>query len=91
MVNRRYRRRSRFPSRRKVCAFTVAGIKRIDWKNVDTLKRYIMDNGSIRPRQKTGTSAKFQRQLATAIKRARYMALLPYTTEHSKYSGFTRR
>jgi len=87
----RYSGRSRFSNRRKVCAFTVAGIKRIDWKNIDTLKRYIMDNGSMRPKQKTGTSAKFQRQLAVAIKRARYMALLPYTTAHSRTSGFSRR
>ncbi len=81
----------RFVRRRKVCAFCVDHVKEIDWKDVDTLKRYIMPNGSIRARHKTGTCAKHQRQLATAIKRARFVALLPYTTAHVRQSGFGRR
>ncbi|OQY48304.1 MAG: 30S ribosomal protein S18 [Anaerolineaceae bacterium 4572_78] len=77
--------------RKKVCYFCTGNIKKIDWKKVDFLKRYVMDNGTIRPRQKTGTCAKHQRQLATAIKRARYVALLPYTTAHARFSGFGNR
>jgi small subunit ribosomal protein S18 len=80
-----------FIRRRKVCAFCVDNVKAIDWKDVETLKRYIMNNGSIRGRHKTGTCAKHQRQLATAIKRARFMALLPYTTAHARISSFGRR
>ena len=77
--------------RRKVCNFCTNHVKKIDWKKVDVLKRYVMDNGTIRPRQKTGTCAKHQRQLAVAVKRARYIALLPYTTDHSRFSGFGNR
>jgi len=84
------RRRPRFMRRKKVCSFCVDKVKYINWKD-DNLKRYIMDNGSIRARQKTGTCAKHQRQLATAIKKARFMALLPYTTEHARFSGSSRR
>ncbi len=83
--------KSRYGPRRKVCPFKTAGVKYIDWKDVNTLKRYVMDNGSIRPRQKTGVTAKYQRQLAVAIKRARYVALLPYTTAHARSSGFGGR
>ena len=54
----------------------------MDYKDVDTLRRFVSDNGKIIPRRVTGTSAKFQRMLCTAIKRARYMALLPYTSHH---------
>jgi len=85
-----YKRR-RFVRRRKVCSFCVDHVSHIDWKDVDTMKRYIMPNGSIRSRHKTGTCAKHQRQLATAIKRARFIALLPYTTAHVRASGFSRR
>jgi len=84
-------RPTRYMRRRKVCAFCVDKVKTIDWKDVDTLKRYIMNNGAIRSRSKTGTCAKHQRQLANAIKRARFMALLPYTTAHARFSGFDRR
>lgn len=76
--------------RRKVCSFCVDKVKDIDWKEVDTLKRYILDNGTIRARQKTGTCARHQRQLARAVKRARFAALLPYTTQHVRVSGFWR-
>jgi len=68
--------------RRKGCRFTEEGIKEIDYKDVALLKGYIMENGKIVPSRITGTSAKYQRQLATAIKRARYMALLPYCDSH---------
>lgn len=90
-TQRTFRRRPRYVHRRKVCSFCVDKVKLIDWKDIDTLKRYVMDNGTIRSRQKTGTCAKHQRQLAVAIKRARFMALLPYTTAHSRFSGFSRR
>ena len=64
--------------RKKVCYFTKNHIDYIDYKDVDLLKRFISANGKIIPRRVTGTKAKYQRQLATAIKRARQMALLPY-------------
>lgn len=75
------RPRRRF-SRRKVCYFRVTKAEYIDYMDVDTLKRFVSDQGKIIPRRVTGTSAKFQRQLGTAIKRARYMALIPYTARH---------
>ena len=65
-------------SRKKVCYFTKNNITKIDYKDVELLKRFISQNGKILPRRVTGTSAKYQRMLATAIKRARQMALLPY-------------
>ncbi|HHU59835.1 TPA: 30S ribosomal protein S18 [bacterium] len=65
-------------SRKKVCFFTKNKIKYIDYKDVDLLKRFVSANGKIIPRRVTGTSAKYQRMLATAIKRARHMALLPF-------------
>ncbi|MBQ1447835.1 MAG: 30S ribosomal protein S18 [Erysipelotrichaceae bacterium] len=63
---------------KKSCYFTKNKIKYIDYKDVELLKRFISANGKITPRRVTGTSAKYQRMLATAIKRARQMALLPY-------------
>ncbi|AXA33863.1 30S ribosomal protein S18 [Francisella adeliensis] len=69
-------------SRRKVCRFKVDGIKEIDYKDVNTLKAYITETGKIVPSRVTGTSAKYQRQLSTAIKRARFLALLPYCDRH---------
>ncbi len=68
--------------RKKFCRFTVEGIKEIDYKDLDILKSYITETGKIVPSRITGTKAKYQRQLATAIKRARYIALLPYTDQH---------
>lgn len=68
--------------RKKFCRFTVEGVKEIDYKDLDTLRSYITETGKIVPSRITGTSAKYQRQLATAIKRARYLALLPYTDQH---------
>jgi len=70
---------SRFFRRRKFCRFTAEGVKQIDYKDLETLKAYITETGKIVPSRITGTKAKYQRQLATAVKRARYLALLPYT------------
>jgi len=67
--------------RRKVCYFTVNKIEHIDYKDIDMLKKFISERGKILPRRVTGTSAKYQRALTVAIKRARQIALLPYTTE----------
>ncbi len=68
-------------ARKKVCYFTKNKIKYIDYKDVETLKKFITPSGRISPRRLTGTSAKYQRELARAIKRARYMALLPYIAD----------
>ncbi|BCX80709.1 small subunit ribosomal protein S18 [Methylomarinovum caldicuralii] len=73
---------ARFIRRRKYCRFTAEGVKEIDYKDLDTLKEYITETGKIVPSRITGTSAKYQRQLAKAIKRARYLALLPYCDAH---------
>ena len=66
---------------RKVCYFTKNNITYIDYKDTELLKRFISANGKIIPRRVTGTSAKYQRQLSVAIKRARQMALLPYVAD----------
>lgn len=68
-------------SRKKVCFFTKNKITHIDYKDVDLLKRFVSANGKIIPRRVTGTCAKYQRMLATAIKRSREMALLPFVVE----------
>ncbi len=68
--------------RKKFCQFSATGVKEIDYKDVDTLRNYITDTGKIAPSRLTATSAKYQRQLATAIKRARFLALMPYTDRH---------
>ena len=68
--------------RKRYCRFTAEGIKEIDYKDLDLLKQYVTETGKIVPSRITGTSAKYQRQLATAVKRARYLALLPYTDQH---------
>lgn len=73
---------SRFLRRRKFCRFTAEGVKEIDYKDLETLKGYVSETGKIVPSRITGTKARYQRQLATAIKRARYVALLPYTDNH---------
>jgi len=73
---------ARFSRRRKFCRFTAEGLDSIDYKDLDTLKQYVGENGKIVPSRITGTKARYQRQLATAIKRARYLALLPYTDNH---------
>ena len=68
-------------TRKKVCFFTKNKITYIDYKDVELLKRFVSANGKIIPRRVTGTSAKYQRMLAVAIKRAREMALLPFVVE----------
>jgi len=68
--------------RRKFCRFTAAGVDEIDYKDVDTLRDFIQENGKIIPARLTGTKAHYQRQLDGAIKRARFLALLPYTDNH---------
>ena len=73
---------ARFFRRRKFCRFKAEGVQQIDYKDLATLRNYVTESGKIVPSRITGTSAKFQRQLATAIKRARYLALLPYTDLH---------
>jgi small subunit ribosomal protein S18 len=73
---------ARFFRRRKFCRFTAEGVKEIDYKDLDTLKGYITETGKIVPSRITGTKARYQSQLATAIKRARYLALLPYSDSH---------
>jgi small subunit ribosomal protein S18 len=69
----------RYFRRRKFCRFTAEGVKEIDYKDLDTLQNYVTETGKIVPSRITGTKTHYQRQLATAIKRARYLALLPYT------------
>jgi len=66
-----------------VCAFCVDKIDRVDYKDALKLRRYITERGKIEPRRKTGTCARHQRRLTIAIKRARHLALLPYTADHS--------
>ena len=75
-----------FRPRRKVCMFCVEKAKEIDYKDVGRLRRFISDRGKIEPRRKTGTCAKHQRRLSVSLKRARFMALLPYTGEHIRES-----
>jgi len=73
---------AKFFRRRKYCRFTVEGITEVDYKDVDLLKDFIGETGKIIPSRITGTKARYQRQLSTAVKRARYLALLPYTDNH---------
>ena len=68
--------------RRKFCRFTAEKIQEVDYKQVDLLKDFITENGKIIPARITGTKAHYQRQLAVAVKRARFLALLPYTDQH---------
>ena len=74
-------RRNNMRRRKKVCYFTKNNIETIDYKDVELLKKFISERGKILPRRVTGTSAKYQRMLTTAIKRARHMALLPYVVD----------
>ena len=73
---------ARFYRRKKFCRFTADGVEQIDYKDLATLKSYITETGKIVPSRITGTKSHYQRQLALAIKRARYLALLPYTDQH---------
>jgi small subunit ribosomal protein S18 len=73
---------ARFFRRRKFCRFTAEGIEQIDYKDLAMLKSYVTETGKIVPSRITGTKSNYQRQLAVAVKRARYLALLPYTDQH---------
>ena len=73
---------ARYFRRKKFCRFTAEGVEEIDYKALATLKQYISETGKIVPSRITGTRANYQRQLATAIKRARFLALLPHTDQH---------
>ena len=73
--------------RRRVCSFCVDKVDSIDYKEASRLRRYISDRGKIEPRRKTGTCAKHQRMLTLALKRARHVALLPFTALHIQLTG----
>lgn len=73
---------SRFFKRKRFCRFTAENVVEIDYKDIDTLKNYISETGKIVPSRISGTKAIYQRQLSTAIKRARYLALIPYCDAH---------
>lgn len=75
-----------FRPRRKVCSFCVDKVKVIEYKDVDTLRRFVDHHGKIVPRRKTGTCAKHQRRLTVAIKRARHLALLPFAAGRTPYN-----
>ena len=73
---------ARFFRRRKFCKFTAEGVKEIDYKDLETLRAYVTETGKIVPSRITGTKSRYQRQLSAAVKRARFLALLPYTDKH---------
>ena len=73
---------ARYFRRRKFCKFTAEGIEEIDYKDIGLLKQYVTETGKIVPSRITGTKARYQRQLSTAIKRARFLSLLPYCDSH---------
>ncbi len=73
---------ARYFKRKRFCRFTADGVKEIDYKDLNTLKNYVSENGKIAPSRISGTNARYQRQLSTAIKRARYLALIPYCDAH---------
>lgn len=73
---------SKFFRRKKFCRFSAEGATEIDYKDLNLLRQYIGETGKIVPSRITGTKARYQRQLSTAIMRARYLALLPYTDLH---------
>ncbi|MHA7834438.1 MAG: 30S ribosomal protein S18 [Algiphilus sp.] len=73
---------ARYFRKKRSCRFTAEGVSEIDYKDLNTLKQYVAENGKIVPSRITGTRSRYQRQLSTAVKRARYLALLPYTDKH---------
>jgi small subunit ribosomal protein S18 len=79
--------RPRYTPTRKVCAFCAGKIEVIDYKDAAKLRGFISDRGKIEPRRRTGTCAKHQRVLATAIKRARHLALIPYVPGQIRKTG----
>ena len=74
---------ARYFRRKKFCRFTAEGVKEIDYKDLNTLRQYLTETGKIVPSRITGTKSKYQRQLQAAIKRARFLALIPYTDNHN--------
>ena len=74
---------ARFFRRRKFCKFTAEGTIEIDYKDIETLKAYVSETGKIVPSRITGTKSRYQRQLQAAVKRARFLALIPYTDNHN--------
>jgi small subunit ribosomal protein S18 len=68
--------------RRRYCRFSAEGISEVDYKYIGILKDFITENGKLIPARITGTKARYQRQLSTAVKRARFLALLPFTDKH---------
>ncbi len=82
-TKKRFTQQNPLFKRRKFCRFTAAGVDQIDYKDIDTLRDFIAETGKIIPARLTGTRAIYQRQLDTAIKRARFLALLPYTDKHN--------
>src|ERR1051326_8305550 len=81
----------KFTPRRKVCQFCVDKIKEVDYKDLGRLRRFLSDRAKIEPRRKTGTCARHQRSLNVALKRARQLALLPFTAEHIRITGILLR
>ena len=79
--------RPRYTPMRKVCQFCAGKMTHIDYKDIEKLRNFVSDRGKIDPRRRTGTCAKHQRLLATAIKRARHLALLPYVAAHVRRAG----
>jgi small subunit ribosomal protein S18 len=79
--------KGRYVPKRKVCPFCASRAETIDYKDTGLLRRYISDRGRIEPRRRTGVCARHQRTLGVALKRARHIALLPYTPEHVRQSG----
>lgn len=73
--------------RRRVCSFCVDKVQHIDYKETGRLRRYVSDRAKIEPRRKTGTCARHQRMLTLALKRARHIALLPFTAQHIQLTG----
>ena len=73
---------ARYFKRKRFCRFTAEGVDEIDYKDLSTLKNYVSESGKIIPSRISGTKTRYQRQLSTAIKRARYLALIPYSDSH---------
>jgi small subunit ribosomal protein S18 len=86
MVRRERREKRRFVPIQKFCSLCLNKVEDVDYKDLATLRRFISDRGKIEPRRKTGTCARHQRMLSVALKRARYVALLPYTPTHIRWS-----
>jgi len=73
---------ARYFKRKRYCRFTAEGVDEIDYKDLNTLKNYVSESGKIIPSRISGTKTRYQRQLSTAVKRARYLALIPYSDAH---------